>query len=94
MHTLRGPPREGGRPTLNIHSPTADKHSRAPLPPTSGCLPQGGFVFPVASPGITRFVEFGPGKVLSGLGKRILSDARNLPLEDSASLQNALDSIA
>lgn len=46
------------------------------------------------SQGITRFVECGPGKVLCGLGKRILSDARNLPLEDSASLQNALDSIA
>ncbi len=44
--------------------------------------------------GSHRLVEGGPGKVLCGFGNRILSDARNLPLEDSASLQNALDSIA
>lgn len=42
---------------------------------------------------ISVFVECGPGKVLCGLGKRILSDARNLPLEDSAGLQNAVNLI-
>ena len=41
---------------------------------------------------IGLFLECGPGKILCGLNKRILSEVRNLPLEDSAGLQNALDS--
>ena len=44
--------------------------------------------------GINLFLECGPSKVLCGLGKRISSDARNLPLEDSVGLQTALDSIS
>lgn len=44
--------------------------------------------------GINLFLECGPGKVLCGLSKRISSDARNLPLEDSVGLQAALDSIS
>ena len=44
--------------------------------------------------GINLFLECGPGKVLCGLGKRISSDTRNLPLEDSVGLQTALDSIS
>jgi [acyl-carrier-protein] S-malonyltransferase len=44
--------------------------------------------------GISVFLECGPGKVLCGLGKRISGDSRNLPLEDSAALQMALESIS
>lgn len=37
--------------------------------------------------GVTRFVELGPGKVLSGLAKRISKDASTCNVEDLATLQ-------
>jgi [acyl-carrier-protein] S-malonyltransferase len=40
--------------------------------------------------GVTRFVEVGPGKVLSGLVKRIVKDAVVANVEDPASLEKAL----
>lgn len=44
--------------------------------------------------GVGLFLECGPGKVLCGLGKRISGDSRNLPLEDTASLKTALESVS
>ncbi len=32
--------------------------------------------------GVTRFVEVGPGRVLTGLIRRIAPDAETLPLDD------------
>lgn len=40
--------------------------------------------------GITTFIEVGPGKVLSGLIKRIASDVKVLSVEDVKSLENTL----
>jgi len=40
--------------------------------------------------GVTRLVELGPGKVLSGLTKRITKDIESFNVEDSASLEKAL----
>ena len=44
--------------------------------------------------GVTVFVEVGPGKVLSGLMRQIDRSVRCFNVEDSASLQAALDKIA
>ena len=44
--------------------------------------------------GATVFVEVGPGKVLSGLMRQIDRSVRCFNVEDSASLQAALDKIA
>jgi [acyl-carrier-protein] S-malonyltransferase len=41
--------------------------------------------------GVTRFVEFGPGKVLIGLNKRIVKDAEHLSIFDTKSLHNTLE---
>lgn len=43
--------------------------------------------------GVTRFVELGPGKVLSGLIKRIVKGAQISNVEDSASLDKALQAL-
>lgn len=43
--------------------------------------------------GVTRFLELGPGKVLTGLIKRIASDVTALNAEDLASLRVALDQV-
>lgn len=43
--------------------------------------------------GSARFVECGPGKVLCGLGKRILGDAQQLPIEEEAGLNAALAAV-
>jgi [acyl-carrier-protein] S-malonyltransferase len=40
--------------------------------------------------GVTRIVELGPGKVLSGLNKRITKDIESFNVEDSASLEKVL----
>jgi [acyl-carrier-protein] S-malonyltransferase len=40
--------------------------------------------------GVTRLVELGPGKVLSGLTKRINKELESFNVEDSASLEKAL----
>src|SRR5271154_4861080 len=44
--------------------------------------------------GVTVFVEVGPGKVLSGLMRQIDRSVRCFNVEDSASLQSALEKIA
>jgi [acyl-carrier-protein] S-malonyltransferase len=44
--------------------------------------------------GVTRFVELGPGKVLSGLVKRISRDVEIFNVEDPASLKKTLDAMA
>jgi len=41
--------------------------------------------------GIGAFFECGPGKVLSGLNKRILDGAQSLALEDPAAFRQAVD---
>ena len=40
--------------------------------------------------GVTRMVEVGPGKVLSGLAKRIDKTIETVHVEDPASLERAL----
>lgn len=44
----------------------------------------------LASEGATTFVEVGPGRVLSGLLRRIVKDARGQSIEDPAGLEKAL----
>jgi [acyl-carrier-protein] S-malonyltransferase len=44
----------------------------------------------LASEGATAFVEVGPGRVLSGLLRRIMKDARGQSIEDPAGLDKAL----
>ena len=41
--------------------------------------------------GVTAFVEFGPGQVLTGLAKRILPDARTANVSDVKTLEEALN---
>lgn len=41
--------------------------------------------------GLSLFLECGPGKVLCGLGKRILAEGRSVSLEDAAGLSAAAD---
>lgn len=43
----------------------------------------------LASNGVTKLVECGPGKVLTGLNKRITKDAQTLPVVDPESLRQA-----
>ncbi len=43
--------------------------------------------------GINTFIEIGPGKVLSGLVKQILSDVRIFNIEDKKSLEKTLSSL-
>jgi [acyl-carrier-protein] S-malonyltransferase len=43
--------------------------------------------------GVTSFVECGPGKVLVGLNKRIVEDARHLSIYDTKSLNVALEQL-
>ena len=44
--------------------------------------------------GITTFIECGPGKVLSGMAKRIEPDLMALPVYDPATLDAALAALA
>jgi [acyl-carrier-protein] S-malonyltransferase len=44
----------------------------------------------MATAGVTRFVEIGPGRVLSGLVRRIARGAEVLNVEDGASLEEAM----
>jgi [acyl-carrier-protein] S-malonyltransferase len=43
--------------------------------------------------GVTRFIECGPGKVLTGLNKRIVKDAEHIALYDSESLNKLLEQL-
>lgn len=47
----------------------------------------------LASEGATAFVEVGPGRVLSGLLRRILDGARGISIEDPDGLEKALASV-
>ena len=47
----------------------------------------------LASKGVDKFVEVGPGKVLSGLMRQIDRDAKSFNVEDSASLRNTLETL-
>jgi [acyl-carrier-protein] S-malonyltransferase len=46
-----------------------------------------------ASTGVTHVVECGPGKVLSGLNKRIDANLQSLALADSVALHHAADTL-
>ena len=48
----------------------------------------------IQNQGVTRFVECGPGKVLAGLNKRIVPDAKTETLFDTDSLLKALELVA
>jgi [acyl-carrier-protein] S-malonyltransferase len=48
----------------------------------------------LAAEGVDRFVEVGPGRVLTGLVKRIVPDARAVSVEDPAGLDRALEALA
>jgi [acyl-carrier-protein] S-malonyltransferase len=43
--------------------------------------------------GVTRFIEIGPGKVLTGLGRQIDRDAVYSNIEDTDSLRNTLETL-
>jgi [acyl-carrier-protein] S-malonyltransferase len=47
----------------------------------------------IAESGTNVFIEIGPGKVLSGLIKRIVPEARIYHVEDGKSLENTLTGI-
>lgn len=47
----------------------------------------------LAGLGVTRFIESGPGKVLTGLDKRIAKDAEHLSVETAESLKAALGAV-
>jgi [acyl-carrier-protein] S-malonyltransferase len=45
----------------------------------------------MAADGVSRFIEVGPGKVLSGFVKRIVKDAVIHNIEDRSTLEKLLD---
>ena len=51
-----------------------------------GCVQWHGSIEFLLSQGVTSFVEFGPGKVLSGLNKRISKDAKTSNISDAKTI--------
>ncbi|MBI5782963.1 MAG: ACP S-malonyltransferase, partial [Gammaproteobacteria bacterium] len=47
----------------------------------------------MAADGVTRIVECGPGKILTGLNKRIVKTVETLPVYDPATLRDALSAV-
>jgi [acyl-carrier-protein] S-malonyltransferase len=47
----------------------------------------------LADEGVTHFVECGPGKVLTGLTKKIAPSAQAFTINDEQSLQSTLESL-
>ncbi|PRD35447.1 UNVERIFIED_CONTAM: fabD [Trichonephila clavipes] len=47
----------------------------------------------LSASGVTRFVESGPGKVLTGLNKRIAKEAEHYSVETAESIRAALDAV-
>ncbi|HSQ78556.1 MAG TPA: hypothetical protein VLN91_06655 [Nitrospirota bacterium] len=47
----------------------------------------------MAADGYDTFIEIGPGKVLSGLVKRISKDAKVLNIEDQKSMNDTLSAL-
>jgi [acyl-carrier-protein] S-malonyltransferase len=47
----------------------------------------------MAADGVTRIVECGPGKVLTGLNKRIVKTVETLPVFDPVTLREALNAV-
>jgi [acyl-carrier-protein] S-malonyltransferase len=43
--------------------------------------------------GVTKFIEIGPGKVLTGLVRQIDKEATYANIEDSGSLSNTLENL-
>jgi [acyl-carrier-protein] S-malonyltransferase len=48
----------------------------------------------MAQPGVTTFVEVGPGTVLTGLIKRIVPEARTLNVNDPKSLEATVKALS
>lgn len=70
-------------------APNADSNRVKPLLVTQVCAPVlwQQSVTGMVELGVTRFVEIGPGKVLSGLVKRISKEVETANIEDSAGLK-------
>jgi [acyl-carrier-protein] S-malonyltransferase len=47
----------------------------------------------MAADGVTRIVECGPGKVLTGLNKRIVKTVETLPVFDPQTLRDAISTL-
>jgi [acyl-carrier-protein] S-malonyltransferase len=70
-------------------APNSDKEQVRPLLVTQVCAPVlwEQSVNEMVSQGVTRFIEVGPGKVLSGLVKRISKEVSIANIEDCAGIK-------
>ncbi len=48
----------------------------------------------MAADGVSHLVECGPGKILTGLNKRIIATVKTFAVFDSATLQQALTAVS
>ena len=53
-------------------------------------VPWVGLIESISKQGVTRFIECGTGKVLSGLNKRILKTAKVMTIHNRESIENGL----